>query len=133
MQMDAEKILAENRDEIRDKMKDLARRGEIVYYAQLFGFYGLDMSDKHFRQQLMPDFLGVICREEHEAGRHLLTVVVCLKEDDEVGDVPSKGFYNLAEELGFPINGKSDREAKVKFAKKQRALLQEYWKNHPKE
>ena len=49
--------------------------------------------------------LGEVSRDEHEAGRGMLTVLVVYKDGDQT---PGPGFFELAEELGYDT---ADREA----------------------
>jgi hypothetical protein len=68
------------------------------------------------------DYLLVqVSTEEHAAGRGLLSVVVVHKGGDLE---PGKGFYELAEELGFDV---SDRLA---FWSSEFRSVTEYWRNH---
>ncbi|MGI9306945.1 MAG: hypothetical protein ACR2P5_06535 [Gammaproteobacteria bacterium] len=114
-----------NRAEIRQKMVDAAKNASTLSYGDLFSPYGMDMGYDSQRA-LAGTFLGEICAEEHNAGRHLLSVLVVHADDKKPGD----GFFGLADELGFSINKRSPSNKKTEFFVKQLKLVYDYWAKH---
>lgn len=111
--MDAEKFkkrMAGSKEKIRQRMIDVARDKTTISYSELFGEYGFDHNDSVHRV-IAGDVLCKIGAEEHAAGRPLLSVVVCQKEEKKPGD----GFFALASDLGCPINRESSEEDKDSF------------------
>jgi hypothetical protein len=73
-----------------------------------------------YHDPAMDYLLEQVSTEEHNSGRPLLSVIVVHKYDDKE---PGKGFYELAESLGFDI---SNREA---FWIAELNKVWDYWRN----
>ena len=83
------------REEAREAIIERARTESTISYSELAGRITSIrvQADSHALAAL----LGEISRNEHEAGRGLLSVLVVHKTGDMM---PGPGFYQLAEELG---------------------------------
>ena len=83
---------------------------------------GLDFNISHDRD-VIGEVLGEISQEEHENGRPLLSAIVVKKgADNNVG----KGFYDLAEGLGYGDGRKLQRES---FLETEQQNVIEFWQN----
>ena len=83
-------------DEVREKIIDAARAQRTINYGDIAPLLGLDMGDPADRVRI-GHILGEISKEEHAAGRPMLSVVVTLKGEGR----PGHGFFELALELGL--------------------------------
>jgi hypothetical protein len=82
------------KEEARGLMRDRAvRRRPLIYSELVEGMTAIRLEPRDPR---LAHFLGQISREEHNAGRGLLTALVVHKHDGLPGD----GFFELAAELG---------------------------------
>src|SRR5271157_5550396 len=87
---------------IYEKLRDVARNEQVVFYHQVAPLASLDMSLADDRHRIA-DILDEISTLEHGQNRPLLSVVVVQAETGR----PGKGFYKLATHLRL-YSGKSD-------------------------
>jgi len=81
---------------IYDKLKEVARAQDSIYYQQVGNLVGLDMHDPGDRV-VIAQLLDDINREEvTEYQRPMLSAVVVRKEDF----IPGQGFFKCAQKLG---------------------------------
>lgn len=80
---------------LRERLCDVARRGETITYQPLADMLDMNLDLQHERARL-GKVLGEISRGEHAAGRPLLSAVVVLGSSR----MPGRGFFDLARELG---------------------------------
>ena len=81
---------------ICDKLKEVARAQDSIYYQQVGDLVGLHMDDPGDRV-VIAQLLDDINREEvAEHDRPMLSAVVVRKEDD----IPGPGFFKCAQKLG---------------------------------
>ena len=81
---------------IYDKLKEVARAQDLIYYQQVGDLVGLHMDDPGDRV-VIAQLLDDINREEvTEHHRPMLSAVVVRKEDS----IPGQGFFKCAEKLG---------------------------------
>ena len=97
---------------IKNDLKRYAKLCATITYSNL--------SPLHYRELAFFEILGQISREEHAAGRGMLTVLVVLAETER----PANGFFELAEEL-YDIEI-DDREA---FYQQEKNKVCNAWKN----
>ena len=83
------------KEEARQVMIAVARRGRVISYSDLVGKITSCHLDAHGPH--LAHMLGEISSEEDEAGRGLLTVVVVHKTGDMK---PGPGFFELAQSVG---------------------------------
>jgi hypothetical protein len=88
--------MSDARDELREAILKRARRRQMVAYGEAAADVEVVHLDPH--SSLMSHLLGVIFREEHEAGRPALTAIVTHKDGDKE---PGPGFYDMARQLGI--------------------------------
>jgi len=88
--------------EIYERLQEVARRRNVVYYSEIAPLAGLDMSLECDRAEI-GCLLGEISTCEHEHGRPLLSAVVVHKPDPQSEESlgPGQGFFTLARELGL--------------------------------
>ena len=86
--------------EMREAMIAAAKRNGIISYSGLSESMNFLLSHRspHFY-----DFLNEISREEHEAGRGMLSAVVVSKSGQSRG-IPADGFFKLAKSLGHQFD-----------------------------
>ena len=77
---------------VDEELKKIAKAGKTAYYSDIAPLAGLAADSKEFRI-----ILTRISRDEHKAGRPLLSVVVVGKNEG----IPRLGFFKLAKELGL--------------------------------
>ena len=85
----------EAREEARQILIRRAREGQTIFYSELTGEMKTISLDPH--EPALGQLLGEISREEHAAGRGMLSVLVVHKNGDQM---PGPGFFELARELG---------------------------------
>jgi len=106
--------------QIYDKLKAIARTGDIITYSEIAPLANLDMSKQEDRNRIA-QILGEISTYEHKNGRPMLSSVVIHKENN----IPGPGFFTLAKELGI-YNQKND----VLFFINELQRVHDYWKHH---
>ena len=104
------------RDEVREILIRTAGAGTDLTYTDLCRQISAIRIEPH--DYALPHLLGEVLREEHEAGRPLLTVLVVYKDGDKM---PGPGFFALAEELGYDC---SDR---LRFWIEHLNLVHAFW------
>ena len=116
---------AEVRDDIREKLIQIARSQDLVSYDGLNKQLdlGLDFTSPPDRN-LIGDWLGEISEYKVRAGRHMLSAIVVHREGEGFGD-PGKGFYEYARELGAYQGGDD-----LGFWAKEVKWLHDYWRSH---
>ena len=87
---------------VHKRLKQVARSGQIIHYADLAPVAGLNMASKDDRAEL-GRILGEISTREHAEGHPMLSVVVVQAGTGR----PSRGFFDLARQLGLH-QGKDD-------------------------
>ena len=109
--------------EIYERLKDVARNGELITYSEITPLADLNMEFQADRTR-MGELLGEISTYEYEQGRPMLSAIVVLAG---VG-YPGEGFFNLARYLGlYSGHGEfADLEFFVQEVKK----VHSYWRNH---
>src|SRR5215813_1269490 len=78
---------------IYERLKEVARNGDIVPYSQIAQLDGLNMENQGDRNRLA-HILGEISVYEYENGRPLLSAVVTFKDIP----YPGSGFFEIARE-----------------------------------
>jgi hypothetical protein len=107
---------------IYEELKTIARREDVTTYSAIAPLACLDMSNADHRQQI-GEILGEISSAEHRAGRPLLSAVVIL----DGLNVPGKGFFTLARELGLYKPRKVHDD--ILFFADELRRVHGYWKN----
>ena len=82
-------------DELYEKLREVARKQTTIHYQEIAPMLGLRMEDPADRVRI-GQILGEISKQEHNAGRPMLSAVVTHKGDER----PGTGFFELAQELG---------------------------------
>lgn len=99
---------------VYEKMVKVAKDEDCVYYGEIASLIGLPP-----RSLKIFAILDGINRNEHSAGRPLLSAVVIKK----MSGIPGKGFFNLAKELGL-YKGSRER----KYWLKEIRRVHDYWR-----
>lgn len=81
--------------EIFEKLKAVAKAGQVIHYSEVAPLAGLDMSLQEDRNKIAT-ILDEISTSEHHQDHPLLSAVVIHKEDN----MPGQGFFTLAKKLG---------------------------------
>ena len=71
-------------EELRDRLRDVARERNTIHYGDIAPDLGLDMEDPADRVRI-GGILGDISKEEHREGRPMLSAVVTHKGDERPG------------------------------------------------
>lgn len=103
-----------------DRLKDVARSGQIAYYSDVAPLVNLDMSQPPDREEI-GRLLGEISESEHRQDRPLLSAVIISREGNRPGD----GFFTLARSLRLHPGGD---DTAYWIAEVQRVW--DYWKRH---
>jgi hypothetical protein len=87
---------------IYERLQEVARRRDVVYYGAIAPLANLDMAFEKDRAEI-GRLLGEISTNEHEHHRPLLSAVAVYKPDDQGAESlgPGPGFFTLARELGL--------------------------------
>ena len=93
----------EAREEARQILIRHAREGRPIFYSKLTREMKAIPLDPH--EPPLGQLLGEISREEHAAGRGMLSVLVVHKNGDQM---PGPGFFTLALELGEQFSEKKE-------------------------
>ena len=83
-------------DELYNKLREVARQQKTAHYEDIAPMLRLMMGDPADRVRI-GQILGEISKQEHDAGRPMLSAVVTHKGDER----PGLGFFGLAQELGL--------------------------------
>lgn len=105
--------------QVRERLIQVARAGDTLTYRALGESIGIDVDSLVERTELS-HLLTEIAREEHDAGRPLLTAVVV----DDQGR-PGYEFFSVADELGFEV-GAYD----MPFFEATLDRVYDYWQAH---
>ena len=108
--------------QIYEKLKSVAINVETAYYNEVAPLANLDMSKPDHRTKL-GKILCEISEYEHEQKRPMLSAVVILKDKN----MPGKGFFDLARELG-KYKDKDD----FRFFLKELVKVHDYWREQKK-
>lgn len=104
--------------DIYERLKDVARAGRTITYAEIAPVADLNMSKPPDRNEI-GRILRTICAREYEEGRPLLSAVVVRSG---IG-YPGKGFFTLAQKLGI-YDGSDDWA----FFVRELDRVHEHWK-----
>ena len=104
-------------DELYDTLRKVARQQKTTHYEDIAPMLGLKMGDPADRVRI-GQILGEISKQEHDAGRPMLSAVVTRKGDER----PGPGFFDLAQELG--LVGAMDSET---FFIRELKRVHRYW------
>ena len=86
---------------IYDKIREVARNEDYIYYSSIAPLIGLDIKTNWGRKRIGA-ILDRINKKEHCVGRPLLSAVVIRKS----ANIPGAGFFRLTENLKLkPPNG----------------------------
>ena len=106
-------------DKLCEKLREVARQQSTTHYEDIAPMLGLMMGDPADRVRI-GQILGEISKQEHDAGRPMLSAVVTHKGDER----PGLGFFELAQELG--LVGTMDSET---FFIHELKRVHRYWAN----
>ena len=106
---------------IYERILDVARRKETVFYSQIAPLVGLNMAILRDRTE-MGHILDRISEAEHRAGRPLLSAVVILKCEN----IPGDGFFDLARHLRLHQRGADD----LRYFVEELRRVHCYWSEH---
>ncbi len=90
-----------SRQIIYDKLKEVARAQQTIYYQQVGSLVGLDMhdpGDRHRISQLLDD----INEEEVTVHQRPMLSAIVIRKDEEI---PGQGFWVCAKRLGLYRGG----------------------------
>lgn len=105
---------------IRDRLLAVAGAKVTIGYKELTDWLGIDPQLRPWRAELLYHALDTINRNEHNAGRPLLSAVVIVRESGMPGD----GFFRLAKDLTqFNPATSSERD----FWEQELRRLYDYW------
>jgi len=109
--------------EIYERLKEVARHGDLITYGEIAPLAGLDMESQADRNKL-GEILGDISTSEHEHGRPMLSSLVVLSG---IG-YPGEGYFKLARHLGLH-QGKGEFED-LDFFVQEAKRVYGYWSDH---
>jgi hypothetical protein len=104
------------RQKVYDRLKEAARRRQLITYKELAAAVGLDWNKNYGKCRQIFSILRAICTAEVEQGRPMLSAVVVRQDTG----MPGSGFFALARKLGRHKNGAghsfwlAEREAVIK-------------------
>ena len=104
---------------IYEKLQEVARAKKVITYTEIGQEFGFKANDPRLWQ-----ILDEINRQEHEAGRPMLSAVVVQKEGEGHG-APGDGFFRLASELSV-FRG----DNKYIFWVSELNVVHNYWSSH---
>lgn len=107
------------KEEARQAMIAVARRGNLIYYSELVKKIKSCVLEPHGSP--LAHMLGEISSEEDDKGRWLLTAIVVRKEDG----MPGQGFVDLAKSRGRNVK---DRET---FWTEEVRKVHDVWSRKP--
>lgn len=107
--------------DLRERLCEIAKNGETIYYSQIAPSFGLDMKILADREKFGA-MLDAVNKREHEAGRPLLSAVVVLKG----AEMPSWGFFKVAEDLGL-LRGRTTAAQNRKYWEDEITAVYKYW------
>jgi hypothetical protein len=81
---------------VYDRLKEVARRKQLITYKELAAAAGLDWNKDYGRCRQIFSILRAICTAEVEQGRPMLAAVVVRQDNG----MPGAGFFALARQLG---------------------------------
>ena len=111
-----------NKQEIRNKMIEIAKQRLTIYYSELFKPYNLNFNNKDHYEAVY-EILDDISEKEHESGRPLLSsVVVNVKER-----MPGDGFFDLEKIKQSGISKNSPLEDKKECFSRHKKETHDYW------
>lgn len=103
--------------EIYDKLKAVAKAGQVTHYSEVAPLAGLDMSLQEDRNKIA-SILDEISTSEHNQGHPLLSALVIHKHDN----IPGQGFFTLAKRLGL-----QKQEDNFLFFIQELRRVHDYW------
>jgi len=107
------------------KLIETAKVKTTIYYGEVANICNLDLNDPNDRHNVLCEMLGDISTYEHENKRHMLSVVVVLKNIKP--RIAGSGFFELAIELG-----KKQNQTNEEFFRDELKRVYDYWENHDK-
>ena len=109
--------------EIYERLKEVARNGELITYAEIAPLADLNMDDQADRNKI-GEILGEISTYEHKHGRPMLSAIVVLAG---VG-YPGEGFFNLARHL--ELHHGHGEFADMEFFVQEVKKVHSYWRSY---
>lgn len=111
--------------QLYDRLTVIAKSEDIVTYGQIAPVVGLSM-DVDADRAKMSAYLEEIVRNEHAAGRPLLTSIVVHAGGD---NNPGEGFFQIATELKY-FSGSRDQFKRLQFWVDAVKKTHRYWSAH---
>ena len=109
---------------IYDRLKTVAKGGDITYYSEIAPLAGLDMATEVGRIRIA-QILDEINHYEDGYDRPMLSAVVILKEYN----MPGAGFLECARHLGKYHRG-DDEKNRLMFWIRELEKVHNYWQSH---
>jgi len=106
---------------IYERLKEVAREGDIIFYEGAGEIAGLDMDNPDHRWKVLPEYLDEISTYEHQQRRPLLSAVVVRKDTI----CPGTGFFKMARAHGVCC----PQENELDFFALELKRVHEYWKD----
>lgn len=103
-----------------DRLHEIARQGDMVYYSEIAPLLGIDTGDPYFGARV-GRVLDEVNHAEHAAGRPLLSAVVIAKDTG----MPGEGFFTCARDLRR-YAGRDDLAYWVEELRR----VHDYWSKH---
>ncbi len=101
---------------IYEKLKEVARKKALTNYTEVGALVGLEPHNP-----IPWGMLDQINRHEYQEGRHMLSAVVIVQEDNKLGE----GFFKLARKLGLFLG-----DDELTFWVKELNKVWGYWSSH---
>ena len=108
---------------IYERLKEVARTGDLVCYSDIAPLADLDMDSQADRTKI-GEILGSISMFENELKHPMLSAIVVHKEDG----LPGEGFFNLARSLGLHHHHSEFKD--MEFFVNEVNKVHGYWKTH---
>lgn len=106
---------------IYERLKQVARAGDLITYSEIAPLAGLNMESQVDRNKI-GDILGDISTNKHN--RPMLSAIVVHKD----GGLPGEGFFNLARSLG--LHHAHGEFADMEFFVQEVKKVHSYWQGH---
>lgn len=106
---------------IYEKLKEVARRKELVTYRELADVVGLDWNKDYGRCRQIFPVLGAVSTSEVQQRRPMLSAIA-VRQDIRM---PGSGFFTLARDLGRYLGGDD-----YSFWVVERDAVWNFWSSH---
>lgn len=105
---------------VYEELIRVAQTADIAFYSEIAPLAGLDMGQPEDRDAIS-GILGRISSHEHALGHPMLSAVVIAIRSN----VPRRGFFELARQLGLLVG--DDRSDETRFFFRELSRVHDHW------